>query len=806
MEIDISEPGTLYAACADVLSVCKTLADDLAAVFDPETGFAPRMREVLKVQLQEMEDTRDVGITELDVELVRMEARTWGLLQAVMPARKTEPPPLPNPRALLKENPYTPTSTLAQAVMTRSLLLTELVVVKEWLQDTAPVPAGPEASTGYWRFTKLGVLQSLRSGGGVAGTGKEAFVRKMDPDVLGRGDEAGRGLAADDAIWRADFGMKNYEKSLVKALYGCVRAGRIEEAVEMCRKANQPWRAASIRGIRLFRWRAISTEVEEEDEDHDDSDNELDIWSGNRQRKLWKSSCIRAALSNGLPNHERELYAALAPSAQTAGVLRGACRTWEDHLWAQISIMCEERESGEMEKLGGGFWEGGLKAVEIGLWEEEEEDEGKAEREREEEEDWVDMVAETLEALKDVAVAEGLGSEHAFHYSQLHIILNKTDMMLENFAKALRTGSLPPSSREHAPLCRFFAHLCLYFQMIDIAVPPLATQVILESYLQVLEAAGQRDLIALYAGALGDNAVERYAMFLVSLELSADLSERRLALTRARDHGLDMHRVATATAERTIEKAFEILPPLRGRLPSIIALQPPPTAPELLLLRSIEWTTYNDTTFSTALEQAGVILRYFLGSGRLALAKQLLDMLPPELAVIGEPEEMATEYLHYRQFFVIWDTLERVVEAQAMEVARMNRERRLAWLSDYRAIIDQAYDQITKLLESEWLVTDVETPGGNRRRRELIRVRQIYVPELIIRLHSLLVGSRHHIKENLMRALGLANTVADSRYKLYEDFVNQDGRRLGDYLGAVRRAMLAGLEAGGSDPFRVLSA
>jgi len=36
-------------------------------------------------------------------------------------------------------------------------------------------------------------------------------------------------------------------------------------------------------------------------------------------------------------------------------------------------------------------------------------------------------------------------------------------------------------------MCRFFAHLCLYLQMIDVTVPPLATQVILEAYLQVLE-------------------------------------------------------------------------------------------------------------------------------------------------------------------------------------------------------------------------------------------------------------------------------------------------------------------------------
>lgn len=159
--------------------------------------------------------------------------------------------------------------------------------------------------------------------------------------------------------------------------------------------------------------------------------------------------------------------------------------------------------------------------------------------------------------------------------------------------------------------------------------------------------------------------------------------------------------------------------------------------------------------------------------------------------------------------------------------------------------MEQARDQIIKILTSEWLVTDVETSGGmystdihsdrhvtnfihiqgDRRRRELIRIRQIYIPELIIRLHSLLFNSRQRIPEcvtclvypflilthlhfltrNLKRALDLANTVADSRYKLYEDFVNEDGRRLGDYLGAVRQAILGGLEGGGSDPFRVIS-
>ncbi len=58
----------------------------------------------------------------------------------------------------------------------------------------------------------------------------------------------------------------------------------------------------------------------------------------------------------------------------------------------------------------------------------------------------------------------------------------------------------------------------------------------------------------------------------------------------------------------------QILPALKGNLPSLIALQPPETEGELFLLRSIEWTTFLDTTYHTALEQANVILRYFLGT------------------------------------------------------------------------------------------------------------------------------------------------------------------------------------------------
>ena len=57
-----------------------------------------------------------------------------------------------------------------------------------------------------------------------------------------------------------------------------------------------------------------------------------------------------------------------------------------------------------------------------------------------------------------------------------------------------------------------------------------------------------------------------------------------------------------------------MLPPAKGALPSVVGLQAPPADAELLLVRSLEWTTFLEGTADTALEQANVVLRYLLGA------------------------------------------------------------------------------------------------------------------------------------------------------------------------------------------------
>lgn len=52
---------------------------------------------------------------------------------------------------------------------------------------------------------------------------------------------------------------------------------------------------------------------------------------------------------------------------------------------------------------------------------------------------------------------------------------------------------------------------------------------------------------------------------------------------------------------------------MRVALPPVVAHDVPLSDMEWFLVRSIEWTTFQEATYRDALEQANTIFRYFLG-------------------------------------------------------------------------------------------------------------------------------------------------------------------------------------------------
>ena len=129
-------------------------------------------------------------------------------------------------------------------------------------------------------------------------------------------------------------------------------------------------------------------------------------------------------------------------------------------MWAQASVLCEEKQSAEMLRLGGGWWEGGAAAIEKTM------PDVSPEAEQKREEEWKRDVHESLQSLKTVTVEEGdvirfdllfspvhsslnrASADHAFHVSQIHIVMDQTDTLLDIFASGLRDGSYDPNAPE----------------------------------------------------------------------------------------------------------------------------------------------------------------------------------------------------------------------------------------------------------------------------------------------------------------------------------------------------------------------
>ena len=111
-----------------------------------------------------------------------------------------------------------------------------------------------------------------------------------------------------------------------------------------------------------------------------------------------------------------------------------------------------------------------------------------------------------LSFLQTTAVSTDPRADHAFHFSQLHAILGRTSTLLEVFAAGFKDAR--GRIEEYVLLCRFFADSSLYFGLFDIPVAVGAAWIVLAGGWRT-QVGNIRLRCTYYAGALGENAVER---------------------------------------------------------------------------------------------------------------------------------------------------------------------------------------------------------------------------------------------------------------------------------------------------------
>ncbi|GLD93052.1 hypothetical protein PINS_up001644 [Pythium insidiosum] len=159
---------------------------------------------------------------------------------------------------------------------------------------------------------------------------------RLDPDAVTRNGD--RHIVEDDA---------EDETELLKGVWSFIRAGNLQEAVELCVRMGQPWRAASLSGGSYVG--AIESEEE----------SAMERW-GNPMRALWKTTCWKAAEQKPVQLSKRNSRIARQYEEIIYGVLGGniqvvaqspLCQSWEDHCWAYLHAMTEQQIDEVLHKL-----------------------------------------------------------------------------------------------------------------------------------------------------------------------------------------------------------------------------------------------------------------------------------------------------------------------------------------------------------------------------------------------------------------------------------------------------------------------
>lgn len=645
----------------------------------------------------------------------------------------------------------TPLGTV-QRVLQHSPELSELKIIREWLQDVLPVRHAVEVRKGYMPFTKNALRAEKRAQvSGMASTrlGREKLVQHLDPDAASRGP----------GTW--DVEDLHYEKALVRSLFEYVRAGELDMALDLCAQTSQSWRAASLRGAIFYHDPSIS-------EPSEGVDGPL----GNRSRSAWRRIARKAALNVSLDRYERAMYGALC--GDLSSVL-AVSESWEERLWSYVNARFEQ----QLEQLAiQNAPNGNVQRIE-------------------------ESTAEATESLESIFEQLAHASPHAstealdpYHVVQRAVITNSVPDLLARVNERLPEMQLL-EDKVYARLIRFFAHLALFCHLIHIPLPVSLRAPILNAYVNVLQNAGEGcELVALYSSSLEpDNAHQVYAEFLCAMDPDTSLEDRRHALLQVQPHGMDPAVVASKTVDLLLA---ELVPAIVDEA-EIREWNANLSMDERRLILSIDWLTFFDATFPHAILQTNTMMRVFMSTGRLHAAHSLLKHLPSELLGVLSDVSVAPDQLieldHWRSYF---DVLNKNVAVRGLwsDAALANSHTDYHnWVEALAQASESTRLACLELLELGWLQFDME--DDSLRREHLMFIRRKYIPEIVTSLHLMLVDTSQVLAENLTHALALPNLVADERLCLYLEFselASGSPEPLKKYLSHVREAALVALD------------
>jgi nuclear pore complex protein Nup107 len=624
---------------------------------------------------------------------------------------------------------------------------------------------------------------------------------RMDPDaVLRKGDQH---IVEDDA---------EDECELLRGVWSFLRAGNLQEAVDLCVRLGEPWRAASLSG-------GIQVGASEVDEA---GGQMLERW-GNPVRALWKTTSWKFAEAKDLKlskrnsrlsrQYEEIVYAALSGHLQVL-TRSSLCESWDDHCWAYLHAMTERQVDETLYKLLQvklqssqlivGNDQHYLRLYRAHL------DKTKHLKRFEAN---LDALFEELRTSKSEIVRKQ--AHDPYRQIQAKLVTAKVDSIVNSIAQSLVSEDPSEGQRfdwnlrldEHVPaddvsplFLRFAAHFVVFSSFTEESMDELACQVILKAYLRHLVKHGHFKLVPVYASRLPvDGAVEVYVQVLLSLD---DRLQRELFVRRVHDYAtMDvLNSVVLITAER---QSAALVQQARCTASSSDAKATTPV--DRMRMRVIEYLCFYNEHRAEALRRSNLLAREFIFEEKFNAVKELfvehvseesLGLVKLHRAVQtvrddAEVERILRAHLCWKAYiracnhYDLW----RSCTAGRMRVSWAAYSEEKEFLTELMYHVSRSTTAIVDVLHFEhaWMAQCSDDTG------EDASIRQVCLPLLALHLHFIQLESAKLVlrlqfyptdaklqlaRPLLEKSLQVADVVADEQYGVAEILTTDHCREL----------------------------
>ncbi|KAI8893253.1 nuclear pore protein 84/107 [Globomyces pollinis-pini] len=583
--------------------------------------------------------------------------------------------------------------------------LMENNIVKLWLEETAPqfdpCPIRPDNLKATLNHLKSQVTSRSFNTGMV--------VTELDPDATTRQSKT---YLTEDI---------EYEKNVNKMIFNLIRCGKLADAIKFCQSINQHWKAATLRGGEP----ASDLLIDE---------GSTEFIAGNQNYVLWRATCFALSQCPSLDEYERATYAALC------GDLNGiepVCKTWEDFMWANFTCMIHRKGQHYVLEQSQKLLAYDEISLSLPTYSSSE-----------------DQVLEKLEKHSSKTVKTT--SHDIFHQIQTHLITNTLGELfqsLQNTWKGLTVEKLDEPNR-HA--IRFVAHFILLLRHLEMEPEQEIGDSLLQIYIDLLQVEKKWDLIALFYEDMSvENQLTGYSSFLQGVK-----SDRHRYYFIGKEARLNMLDITI----NTVKQLFVQNHIFDGQINNVsdvelTALTAPVPDADKKNIETLEWLVYNTSELKYLVEYINTLTRHFLVIGHINSIKALLERYSIMVFDIDIQSTMdlfdeKSQYqslLNCIDLYNQWALLKTNCPSEEFKSEYDN------WAQEMIKLTDTATESIFDLLQCP--VFGCQTTE----RFEDIRfqhIRAIYVPKLVIWIHTMYFETRKINPQNLKKSLDLATLVS----------------------------------------------